>query len=230
MATVPSSRLPDEFRANGLRNLPAIIYGWSTAIDTVEEIADFIEAEFSPQKGPLAPSWASLLLDGGHHGHGVAGNHEEDLVDKLARNFFSKFCFYIKSVSRDPGALLAELGRLDQHLRGLNTRYLFGDCLSRLDCEVLPKLHHLRVASAKLKRLEIPPHDLTGIWRYLNNAYNDAIFRQACPSDQEIVLHWAGRPDTPGLSYKEHSLLTRDAAEDAFSFDVPAIATPVNVG
>ena len=147
-------------------------------------------------------------------------------VDKLARNFFSKFCFYIKSVSREATSLKTDLKRLDEYLQQqpAECKYIFGNELTRLDCEVLPKLHHLRVAAFHLKRFEIPPN-FTGIWRYLNNAYNDEIFLRTCPPDQEIVLHWASRPDTPSLSYEEYSCLTRYTAK--FSFDVPALAIPI---
>ena len=66
-----------------------------------------------------------------------------------------------------------------------------------------------------------------GIWRYLNNAYNDDIFQKSCPPDQEIILHWASRPDTPKLSYDLYTSLTRNSPR--FSFDVPAVAIPVNL-
>jgi len=208
VATVPTSRLPDEFKANGLRNLPAIIHGNRVAIDTVEEIVDYVDSQFPTDS----------------NNNNFPEVNEE--VDKLARNFFSKFCFYIKSVSRDARALAAELRRLDAHLRRLDTRYFFGDQLTRFDCEVLPKLHHLRVAGRHLKRFEITA-DCDGIWRYLNNAYNNDIFQKACPPDQEIVLHWASRPDTPGLSYEDYANLTRKSAR--FSFDVPAVAIPIQL-
>lgn len=115
MATVPSSRLPDEFKANGLRNLPAIIQGSRVAIDTVEEIADWVDTQFPTSPTPM-------------NNNNVIMNDE---VDKLARNFFSKFCFYIKSVSRDSMALKHELQKLDDFLRTLNTPYLLGDEPSR---------------------------------------------------------------------------------------------------
>ena len=51
------------------------------------------------------------------------------------------------------------------------------------DCEILPKLHHMRVAVARLKRFEIPA-SYVGIWRYLNNAYNEDAFQKSCPPDQ----------------------------------------------
>ena len=105
-------------------------------------------------------------------------------------------------------------------------RFLLGDSLSHLDCEVLPKLHHVRVAASILKSFYVPSH-LVGIWRYLNNAYNDDIFHKSCPPDQEIVLHWASRPDTPKLSYELYASLTRNTPR--FSFDVPAVAIPINI-
>ena len=114
VATVPSSKLPDEFKANGLGNLPAIIQGTRVAIDTVEEIVDWVDMNF-----PTSP-----LTENNNR-------PVNEAVDKLARNFFSKFCFYIKSVSRDSLALEQELQKLDDHLKTLNTQYLFGHELTR---------------------------------------------------------------------------------------------------
>ena len=74
VATVPTSRvLPTALKANGLRNLPAIIHG-EVAIDTVEEIIDYIDVKF--------PATNNKMND-------TALNEN---VDKLTRNFFSKFC------------------------------------------------------------------------------------------------------------------------------------------
>lgn len=224
VATVPSSRLPDEFKSHGLRNLPAIIHGRHVAIDTVEEISEYIESAFPTQFVHQNHNINGILVD--PNGLTLSSKHKEE-VDKLARNFFSKFCFYIKSVSRDSTSLKTDLKRLDDHLQHQpECKYMFGNDLTRLDCEVLPKLHHLRVAAFHLKGFEIPA-GYSGIWRYLNNAYNDDIFLRTCPPDQEIVLHWASRPDTPSLSYEEFSSLTRYTAK--FSFDVPALAIPITL-
>lgn len=219
VATVPSSRHPDEFKVQGLRNLPAIIHGNRVAIDTVEEIVDYIDSQFPG-------------VDNNNYVNSVTTQPSSlqqpfnEQVDLLARNFFSKFCFYIKSVSRDSVALSSELKRLDAHLSKLDSKFFFGDTLTRFDCEVLPKLHHLRVAGKHLRDFVIPA-EFAGVWRYLNNAYNTEIFQKACPPDQEIVLHWASRPDTPGLSYEDYSSLTRKTS--VFSFDVPAVATPIQI-
>ena len=107
MATVPTSRvLPAALKANGLCNIPAIIHG-EVAIDTVEEIIDYINARYP------VPNGKTLMND----------PVLNESVDKLTRNFFSRFCFYIKSVSKDASALISELNRLDDLLRGTTTRY-----------------------------------------------------------------------------------------------------------
>jgi hypothetical protein len=77
VATVPKSGLPPEFKFHGLRNLPAIIHG-DEAIDTVEEIVDYIESEFPTP---------------------ILNAEDSPAIDRLTRNLFSKFCYYIK-VSR----------------------------------------------------------------------------------------------------------------------------------
>jgi tRNA G37 N-methylase Trm5 len=104
VATVPTSRvLPAALKANGLRNLPSIIHG-EVAIDTVEEIIDYINMQYPSDSSKVDDSLLS------------------ESVDKLTRNFFSKFCFYIKSVSKDSSALLSELKRLDELLKRTTTR------------------------------------------------------------------------------------------------------------
>jgi len=132
----------------------------------------------------------------------------------------------VQAVARDSAALQVSLLQLDAELTRLSASFLAGPRLSRLDCEVLPKLHHLRVAADYLKDFSIPA-GLTGIWRYLHAGYNQPIFRQTCPPDQEICLHWADRPDTPRISRAALNQLTRE--NPRFSFDVPATAVPVNV-
>ena len=49
-----------------------------------------------------------------NNNYAPSGQTFNEQVDLLARNFFSKFCFYIKSVSRDPAALKADLKRQTQ--------------------------------------------------------------------------------------------------------------------
>jgi hypothetical protein len=68
------------------------------------------------------------------------------------RDFFSRFCFYVRDVSKDASHLESELHRIDCYLRNRgNSVFLCGPTPSFLDCEVLPKLHQVRVAAAGIK-------------------------------------------------------------------------------
>ena len=129
-------------------------------------------------------------------------------------------------MTRNSQALEVSLSLLDEFLSTLTTPFLSGRDLSHLDCEVLPKLHHLRVAASILRGYSIPA-TYTSLWRYLHHGYNHPVFRRSCPPDQEIVLHWAGRPDTPTISTENHNMLTREIPK--FSFDIPALAVPVKI-
>lgn len=50
------------------------------------------------------------------------------------------------------------------HQHHEQSQYLCGPHLTHLDCEVLPKLQHLRVAAKALKDYDIPTN-LRGFWR-----------------------------------------------------------------
>lgn len=104
--------------------------------------------------------------------------------------------------------------------------FLCGDRLSHLDCEFLPKLQHIRVASAGLKNFHISVQ-FKHIWAYLFAAYNSDIFVRTCPSDQEILLHWLDRPQMESMDYGQHKKLVYEKPK--FSLDVPVVAALVNI-
>lgn len=139
---------------------------------------------------------------------------------------FSRFCFYIKQVSKDSSQLEHELQVLNDYIGKQGTKFLCGNNMSHLDCEILPKLQHIRVASAALKNFFIPVH-LKHLWAYLFAAYNSDTFVKTCPSDQEIMLHWVDRPQSGQMAYDQHKKLTEEPPKH--SFDVPAFATLVNI-
>lgn len=213
VATVNPSKPPDEFRQLGLKHLPALVHGDLIAFDNVDDIVQYVEEVFPD----------------------VHLGYEDPLADNACKNVFSKFCFFIKEVSKDPANLLAELTKLDAFLerrRGCRppdeSEYSFvcGPELTHLDCELLPKLQHLRVASAALMGLELPVR-LAAIWRYLHAAYSNDVFVESCPADQEIVLHWVDKPGTPKLTFEQHAALAKETAK--YSLDVPAVARPINI-
>lgn len=146
-------------------------------------------------------------------------NYDNVSAANASRDVFSKFSFYIKDVSHSSAPLLAELYRLNAYLEGSAHRYLCRDIPDHLDCLMLPKLQHLRVAAKAFKDFDIPS-TLKGVWRYLATAYQSQAFRESCPSDQEIVYHWQSKPECPALS-KEKQAFFKPEGEPRYSFDVP---------
>lgn len=137
------------------------------------------------------------------------------------RDVFSRFSYFVKDVSGSAAPLLSELRRVDAYLSTSNFRYLNNDDrLDHLDCIVLPKLQHIRVAARAIKEFEIPA-ELTGLWRYLAAAYADPVFRRTCPTDQEIVHHWHSKPECHRLPKSKLALYSPEGPP-RFSVDVPA--------
>lgn len=132
---------------------------------------------------------------------------------------FSKFSFFIKNVSHTPDHLLKELYNLNSFLAGSRNKFTCGDHLTYLDCNVLPKLQHIRVASEAFQDFLIPA-ELSALWRYLGNAYKEDTFRKTCPSDQEIVRHWREMKETAPLPERKHKLYSPESLP-RFSLQLP---------
>ena len=88
-------------------------------------------------------------------------------------------------------ALSAELEKLNDYLNSTEEkgRFLLGDSLSELDCSILPKLNHVRVAGKEWKNYDIDK-SLTGVWRYFDEARKTDVWIKTSPEDTEIVLGW----------------------------------------
>uniref|UniRef100_A0A8C6V6M8 Chloride intracellular channel 6 n=1 Tax=Neogobius melanostomus TaxID=47308 RepID=A0A8C6V6M8_9GOBI len=63
--------------------------------------------------------------------------------------------------------------------------FLDGNDLTLADCNLLPKLHILKVVAKKYRGFEIPA-EMTGLSRYLNCAYQREEFTKTCPDEKEI--------------------------------------------
>ena len=66
-----------------------------------------------------------------------------------------KFRAYMKDEKTEPTKLLQELIRLDRFLESRGTKFLCGDQMTFADCELLPKLQHIRVAT-KVRDMKLP--------------------------------------------------------------------------
>ncbi|BFZ23349.1 hypothetical protein BsWGS_26388 [Bradybaena similaris] len=193
--TVNTARPPPEFRKFA-NTLPVLKHGDEVIMDT-EEIQKYLDTHFPrPDLRYTNPTAHTACMD-----------------------IFSKFSFFIKNVSHTPDLLLKELSTLNGYLSGCDQRFLCGDELTALDCNVLPKLQHIRVASKAFKDFDIPA-SFAGLWRYLGNAYNNDTFRKTCPSDQEIVHHWSDKKETTPLPEAKQKFYSVEASP-RFSMTVP---------
>nr|XP_019949818.1 PREDICTED: chloride intracellular channel protein 2-like [Paralichthys olivaceus] len=122
----------------------------------------------------------------------------------VGADIFAKFSAFIKNSPNNAlqeKNLLREFTRLDNYLNSplpeeidhnsretvtvSKRRFLDGDRLTLADCNLLPKLHVIRVAAKKYCDFDIPAQ-FTGVWRYLQNAYEREEFKQTCPANIEI--------------------------------------------
>ncbi|XP_063161471.1 chloride intracellular channel protein 6 isoform X2 [Candoia aspera] len=167
-------------------NPPFMTFDGDVKID-VNKIEEFLEEKLAPPRYPkLAP------------------NHPESY--SAGNDVFAKFSAFIKNSREDANenlekALLKALNKLNNYLTTplpeeidaysteditVSTRkFLDGDELTLADCNLLPKLHIIKVVAKKYRNFEFPS-EMTGIWRYLNNAYGRDEFINTCPADREI--------------------------------------------
>ncbi|KAM5154146.1 chloride intracellular channel protein 6 [Callospermophilus lateralis] len=153
----------------------------------VNKIEEFLEEKLAPPRYPkLGPQ---------HPESNSAGN-----------DVFAKFSAFIKNTKKDAHEiyeknLLRALKKLDNYLTSplpdeINAysteevaasgrKFLDGDELTLADCNLLPKLHIIKIVAKKYRDFEFPS-EMTGIWRYLDNAYARDEFTNTCPADQEI--------------------------------------------
>ncbi|XP_067421739.1 chloride intracellular channel protein 6 [Emydura macquarii macquarii] len=153
----------------------------------VNKIEEFLEEKLAPPRYPkLGPK---------HPESNSAGN-----------DVFAKFSAFIKNTRKDANenlekSLLKALRKLDNYLNTplpdeidaysteditvSSRKFLDGDELTLADCNLLPKLHIIKVVAKKYRNFEFPP-EMIGIWRYLNSAYARDEFTNTCPADREI--------------------------------------------
>uniref|UniRef100_A0A914HKQ6 Chloride intracellular channel n=2 Tax=Globodera TaxID=31242 RepID=A0A914HKQ6_GLORO len=136
---------------------------------------------------------------------------EKDLeVEKTVQNLYRNFKIFLQAKTnldngkRQPSAieglppqvaashtkLVEQLASINQLLaeRG-NMRYLLGETMTEYDCELMPRLHHMRVVGERLLGFTIP-HQLTHLWNYVLTSYRTAAFIESCPADQDILHHY----------------------------------------
>lgn len=167
---------------------PFLTYNGEVKTD-INKIEEFLEEVLAPPKYPK--------LAARHRESNTAGN-----------NIFAKFSAFIKNTKPDANEALEKgltkaLKKLDDYLnsplpdevdadsmeeeKASNRKFLDGNDLTLADCNLLPKLHIVKVVAKKYRNYDIPS-DLTGVWRYLNSAYAQEEFINTQAADNEIEL------------------------------------------
>ncbi|XP_075191111.1 chloride intracellular channel protein 6 isoform X2 [Anomaloglossus baeobatrachus] len=159
----------------------------------VNKIEEFLEEKLTVPKFPK-----------------LVTNHPES--NSAGNDVFAKFSAFIKNPRKDlheilEKNLLRSLKKLNdfltsplpeeidaystQEITVSRRKFLDGNDLTLADCNLLPKLHIIKVVCKKFRNFEIPA-EMTGIWRYLKNAYTRDEFINTCPVDYEIEFAYLG--------------------------------------
>ena len=173
---------PPDFRSTYGTSPPPILLDGNTSITENEEIERYIRQN----------------IPGGHN---LFVQKKE--VMEVIENVYSKFkVMLLKRDDQSKKGLLAQLTKIDIYMESNSGgRFLSGSVLCSTDCELMPKLQHIRVAGAFLADFNIPPN-LTALWRYFGEMYKLDAFIQSCPADQDIINHYKQQKGTV-LSRKE---------------------------
>ncbi|XP_077316872.1 chloride intracellular channel protein 1 isoform X1 [Lithobates pipiens] len=170
---------------------PFLRFGDEVRTD-INKIEEFLEETLCPPKYPK-----------------LAAKNPESHTAGL--DVFAKFSAYIKNSNPAANQLLERgfskaLRTLDSYLitplpdevdensaedeTVSHRKFLDGDELTLADCNLLPKLHIVQVVCEKYRGFKIP-QEFSGIYRYLQNAYQREEFVNTCPIASEIELAYA---------------------------------------
>ncbi|CAF1072637.1 unnamed protein product [Adineta steineri] len=119
-------------------------------------------------------------------------------AEDVCSNVYIKFHPYLKSSTGDQQeqmklrSLLTELKRINDYLEETGSKFLSGNEMTFIDCDIMPKLQHIRIAGKYYKNLDIP-NELRALWLYMERCYQSKAFQESCPFDQDILMHYEGK-------------------------------------
>ncbi|KAK1155584.1 chloride intracellular channel protein 4-like [Acipenser oxyrinchus oxyrinchus] len=187
LTTVDMKRAPEVLKdlAPGSQP-PFLLYNGEVRTDT-NKIEEFLEDTLAP---PQYPKMCTRYKESNTAGNDIfhrfsayVKNPNPSMNDLLERNF-------LKSLMKLDRYLNSPLPHeLDQNpnITVSERKYLDGNKLTLADCNLLPKLHIVKVVCRKYRDFEISP-SLSGLKRYLDNASKQDEFINTCPADVEILL------------------------------------------
>jgi len=166
ITTVDMKRPPADFRTNFEASQPPILIDTGVAILENEKIERHIMKH--------VPGGHNLFVS------------DQD-VNKRIENLYNRFkVMLVRKDEASKKSVINILKRLDETLAEKGTRFLTGDTLCCFDCELMPKLQHIRVAGKYFENFDIP-QEFTHLWQYVKEMYELDAFVQSCPADQDII-------------------------------------------
>ncbi|XP_034118796.1 chloride intracellular channel Clic [Drosophila nasuta] len=196
VTTVDMQKPPPDFRTNFEATHPPILIDNGLAILENEKIERHIMKNI--------PGGYNLFV-------------QDKDVATLIENLYVKLkLMLVKKDEAKNNALLSHLKKINDHLANRNTRFLTGDTMCCFDCELMPRLQHIRVAGKYFVDFEIPTH-LTALWRYMYHMYQLDAFTQSCPADQDIINHYKLQQS---LKMKKHEELETPTFTTSIPIDI----------
>lgn len=182
-----------------------------TTVDMLKPPPDF-RSNFEAAQPPILIDNGMAILENEkierHILKSVPGGHnlfvqDREVATKI-ENIYSKFKLMLtKRDEISKNNLLTNLQKIDEHLGNKGMRFLTGDEMCCFDCELMPRLQHIRVAGKYFCDFEIPVA-LEHLWRYMHHMYQLDAFTQSCPADQDIINHYKIQQ---GAKMKKHEEL-----------------------
>lgn len=182
VTTVDMLKPPPDFRSNFDSTPPPILIDRGQAILENEKIERYIMKN-------------------------VPGGHNLFVQDKdtatVIENLYSKFKLMLtRRDQQSKRALLNQLKNIDAHLGKKEGRFLTGDTMCCFDCELMPRLQHIRVAGKYFADFEIQ-EEMVNLWQYMYHMYQLDAFTQSCPADQDIINHYKLQQGTKMKKHEE---------------------------
>jgi chloride intracellular channel protein 2 len=169
-----------------------------TTVDMLKPPPDF-RSNFEATPPPILIDNGLAVLENEkierHIMKSIPGGHNLFVQDKevatVIENVYSKFkIMLLKKDDQSKQKLLSDLIKINEHLEtNYPIRFLTGDTMCCFDCELMPKLQHIRVAGGFFANFHIPGN-LTALWKYYGEMYKLDAFVQSCPADQDIINHY----------------------------------------
>jgi len=169
-----------------------------TTVDMLKPPPDF-RSNFEATPPPILIDNGLAVLENEkierHIMKSIPGGHnlfvQDKEVEKVIENVYSKFkIMLLKKDDLSKQKLLSDLKKINEHLEAnYPIRFLTGDTMCCFDCELMPKLQHIRVAGSFFADFHIPGN-LTALWKYYGEMYKLDAFVQSCPADQDIINHY----------------------------------------